>query len=433
MTDTHTIDSTEFNRPEPSAATTDRRTGRFSLRDKVMGSPLVDSAPKRRASPVVLAGLIGVAGLMIYGATQAKVGTAASNRISDADANKTAHDAVRLNVADPAGNAMFGADGEVTPTTTVPCVPAIGTKDGAAATGFPAPATNGNAVAANATNCLPDTGQYVSGTQVPAIGANGQSIQAAQSVEQTRRIAVLNAPAMALIGTAANGQGIDDTGLSAPSDQHETPRHQPTEVEGHLQSATIERVTAGTLPNRNFLITAGTQIPCILQTAMDSAQPGFVTCVVPSSVFSDNGRVILLDKGTRVLGEYQAGIQQGQNRLFVVWTRAVTPRGISVALGSPAADALGRAGLGGQVETFFWKRFGGALLLSIVGDAGQAASNRLSGASQTSSAPSSAAAAAVSGDINIRPVVRASQGTEMTIFAARDFDFSNVYSLSLRP
>src|SRR3546814_7098585 len=90
----------------------------------------------------------------------------------------------------------------------------------------------------------------------------------------------------------------------------------------------------------------------------------------------------LMEKGTRVLGEYRGDIQQGQNRLFVLWTRAVTPRGVRIDLASPGADALGRAGLAGAVDSFFWARFGGDLLLSLVDDAayiaGQAASDRKS-------------------------------------------------------
>src|SRR3546814_7186939 len=69
------------------------------------------------------------------------------------------------------------------------------------------------------------------------------------------------------------------------------------------------------LPNRNFLITAGTLIPCILQTAINSGQPGYTSCLIPRDVYSENGRVVLMEKGTRVLGEYRGGIQQGQNRL----------------------------------------------------------------------------------------------------------------------
>src|SRR3546814_6751431 len=106
------------------------------------------------------------------------------------------------------------------------------------------------------------------------------------------------------------------------------------------------------LPNRNFLITAGTLIPCILQTAINSGQPGYTSCLIPRDVYSENGRVVLMEKGTRVLGEYRGGIQQGQNRLFVLWTRAVTPQGVRIDLASPGADALGRAGLAGAVDSF---------------------------------------------------------------------------------
>src|SRR3546814_15747717 len=104
------------------------------------------------------------------------------------------------------------------------------------------------------------------------------------------------------------------------------------------------------LPNRNFLITAGTLIPCILQTAINSGQPGYTSCLIPRDVYSENGRVVLMEKGTRVLGEYRGGIQQGQNRLFVLWTRAVTPQGVRIDLASPVADAqLGRASCGARV------------------------------------------------------------------------------------
>src|SRR3546814_12517845 len=99
-----------------------------------------------------------------------------------------------------------------------------------------------------------------------------------------------------------------------------------------------------------------------------------------------------MEKGTRVLGEYSGGFSQGEHRIFVLWNRAITPAGISVNLGSPAADQLGRAGMGGRIDTFFWERFGGALLLSIVGDAGDALSNRVSGVAPTLETPNQAAA-----------------------------------------
>src|SRR3546814_1891074 len=66
------------------------------------------------------------------------------------------------------------------------------------------------------------------------------------------------------------------------------------------QSSSIGEARASMLPNRNFLITAGTLIPCILQTAINSGQPGYTSCLIPRDVYSENGRVVLMEKGTRV-------------------------------------------------------------------------------------------------------------------------------------
>src|SRR3546814_20622237 len=111
--------------------------------------------------------------------------------------------------------------------------------------------------------------------------------------------------------------------------------------------------------DRNYLVTAGAILPCTLQTAMDSTVPGYATCIIPRDVYSDNGRVVLLEKGTRVFGEYQGGLQRGQNRLFAMWTRAVTPRGVAIDLGSPASDPLGRAGVTGKIARRAAERRGG--------------------------------------------------------------------------
>lgn len=201
------------------------------------------------------------------------------------------------------------------------------------------------------------------------------------------------------------------------------------------QSSAIGESRASMLPNRNFLITAGTLIPCILETAMNSAQPGYVSCIIPRDVFSENGRVVLMEKGTKILGEYRGGLQQGQNRLFVLWTRAVTPQGVRIDLASPGSDALGRAGLAGAVDTFFWARFGGALLMSLVDDAAYIAGQRIAGANQadnTVRVPSDAAGIALQHNMQIRPVLKKNQGEEVAIFVAKDFNFADVYGLQLR-
>ncbi len=207
---------------------------------------------------------------------------------------------------------------------------------------------------------------------------------------------------------------------------------QQTGLDAAIQTSTIRRIGAGQLTDRNFLVTAGTMIPCVMQTAIDTTQVGLVSCIVSRTVLSDNGNVVLLEKGTKVLGQYQGGIQQGQARLFISWNRAVTPKGVAINLASPAADPLGRSGLDGQTETFFWKRFGGSLLLSVLGDLSAIASNAVTDADETTNVPNRAAEVALQNTINIQPILTASQGKEVTIFVANDLDFSTVYRLRLK-
>lgn len=213
---------------------------------------------------------------------------------------------------------------------------------------------------------------------------------------------------------------------AAPTDAGE-----PTALDALRRISPIDLTAATRLPDRNLLLTAGASVPCLLQTAMDSTTPGYVACVLPRDVYSDNGAVVLLERGTRVLGEYRGGLQQGRRRLFVLWTRAVTPAGVAVSLASPAADALGRAGFDGAVDTHFWDRFGGALLLSLVDDGAWAAfgEDRPGGGARL---PSDAAAAALQGSVDIPPTLRKPQGSEVTIFVARDLDFRGVYRLKAR-
>lgn len=288
----------------------------------------------------------------------------------------------------------------------------------------------------------------------PVVGPDGQIVPAMQPgaaptataptkgqnlADQARRSTLIAYGGRAPIpGSAAANGAPGDPSEAGGGDGQAAPgaRGTPNALDALRQSSAVGEARASMLPNRNYLVTAGTLIPCILQTAMNSAQPGYTSCLIPRDVYSENGRVVLMEKGTKVLGEYHGGIQQGQNRLFVLWTRAVTPQGVRIDLASPGSDALGRAGIAGSVDTFFWARFGSALLLSLVDDAAYIAGQSVSGGSNnfnnTTRTPSEGAGIALQNSINIRPVLKKNQGEEVGIFVAKDFNFADVYNLELR-
>ncbi len=271
-----------------------------------------------------------------------------------------------------------------------------------------------------------------------AMPAPPERSKADELMDSARRAPVLvfNRPPQAKASAAtAPFPGVDPEPTGSIYPNGYGPPEAPNELASKLKPTMLEGVRAARLPNRHLIVTQGTSIPCILETAMSSDVAGFISCVVERDVMSDSGQVVLMEKGTQIVGEYRGNVRRGSKRMFVLWTRAKTPTGVIVALSSPATDALGRSGFDGEIDNHFFERFGGALLLSIVNDAGQIAASRLSQANvqvnSIQNSGQSAAAIATEQSINIPPTLTKNQGELVSIFVARDLDFSSVYRLRL--
>jgi type IV secretion system protein VirB10 len=167
----------------------------------------------------------------------------------------------------------------------------------------------------------------------------------------------------------------------------------------------------------------GTLIPAVLETALNSDLPGYARAIVSRDVRGFDGAKVMIPRGSRLIGQYKSGLTTGQSRAFIVWTRLIRPDGVSVALGSPVMDEAGQTGLGGKVDRHFLHRFGGALLLSVVGVAPAVLSGGNTYVVSTGAEAQSAAAQALHSDAKIAPTIRVPLGTPIQVFVARDLAF----------
>lgn len=173
------------------------------------------------------------------------------------------------------------------------------------------------------------------------------------------------------------------------------------------------------------IVLQGTVIPAVLETALNSDLPGYTRAIVSRDVRSFDGSTVLIPRGSHLIGQYKSGLSSGETRAFIIWNRLIRPDGVSVSLASPSTDDLGQAGLAGKVDSHFAKRFGSAILLSVVNGLSGAIGNR-SGSTVvigTSSDAQGAIGQALSSDAKIPPTIKVPQGAPIQVFAARDLDF----------
>lgn len=246
---------------------------------------------------------------------------------------------------------------------------------------------------------------------------------------------------------AGNGTaGNSSPSLSPPSGATAAPAPSGTTgaglFGGQLQGSATATVSAAMLGNRSLTLPKGTAFTCALKTRVISATSGFVGCQVQRNVFSDNGRVLLIERGSHMDGEYRVtSVRPGTVRIPVLWTRIRTPNGVTVAIDSPGTGPLGEAGIDGHVDNRWGERIGAAMLLSLIDDSIQLVIDKQTDSSATdtillpssTSNTSKLAEKVLDSTINIPPLVYQHQGGIVGIYVARDVDFSTVYALRAVP
>ena len=206
-----------------------------------------------------------------------------------------------------------------------------------------------------------------------------------------------------------------------------------TRLSALLRPAVMSATRAQLLPQRRLLLAKGTFIDCTLETAIDSTLPGMTTCITATDTFSADGTVVLLPRGTQLIGQTRGEVRQGMARVFVIWTQARTPSGVVVRLDSPATDSLGRSGLTGTVDRHFWERFGAALLIStLTGVIQSRAENSVGAVVIDPAASEDVLTQALRSAQDIAPTIKVPNGQRIEVLVARDVDFRSVYELVAR-
>lgn len=290
---------------------------------------------------------------------------------------------------------------------------------------------------AQPTNALPNTAASPTPSGPPYANVPAaQPTKPAWQVALERRLAgpVSSGPAVAKDASNESSASLD-VNVREGTDESGAPASADTPLSAIFRPSATPAARARVLPNERLLLPKGAFIDCTLETAIDSTLPGMTTCITATDTFGVDGSIVLIERGSKLVGETRGEVQQGQARLFVIWDEARTPSGVVVPLASPGTDELGRSGLPGEVNRHFLQRFGAAILISIIDGAVQGAVASQSRGGTVIYNPTTSTdvvSDVLKSTVNIPPTITKAQGDRIQVLVARDLDFRSVYELKTR-
>lgn len=227
-------------------------------------------------------------------------------------------------------------------------------------------------------------------------------------------------------------QNLENAGVNSTSNK---------DFDGDTFKPTIAKINEF---NPDLLLPKGTYIGCSLDTRFVSAIQGSTSCTVSQNIYSSNGNVLLIEKGSKLFGTYKGdNANDGTSRYFVVWQEVRTPNHLRIPLNSGSSDELGGAGLEGEIDHKWMMRFGSSIMLSMVDDifnvlaykmtnknGGSNSGNQIDYTENTRDNASNIASIALEKFINIKPTVYKQHGDLVGVYVNRDVDFSKVYKIT---
>ncbi|GKS06649.1 TrbI/VirB10 family protein [Pseudomonas syringae pv. theae] len=202
-----------------------------------------------------------------------------------------------------------------------------------------------------------------------------------------------------------------------------------------LGGTTFAPAKAYLAPNRKYLVSHNTYTRCALYNEIISTHPGLVDCRLTDPLYSADGSTVIAAAGDKLTGEQTVEVGPGETSVFTTWTELETESGVRAKLDSLGAGPMGASGTEAWIDRHYMQRFGGAVMLSFIQDALQAASNTTQKSSgsggytvnNSEQNVESMANKALDSTINIPDTAHLLPGTVITVIVARDIDFSSVF------
>jgi type IV secretion system protein VirB10 len=259
----------------------------------------------------------------------------------------------------------------------------------------------------------------------------GRAERSATGTESAQTPAAI-VPAAALAAAQAAAAGLTAAPRSAPP-----PPDRPEVLPAALRP-----------PASRYEVKAGTIIPGVLLTGVNSDLPGQLIAQVRENVFdTESGQYLLIPQGARLVGLYDHQVAYGQERVLVSWKRVIFPNGSSLSLkdGMPGTDAAGAAGFNDQVNHHLVRVFGNALLLSVISAGLQLSQIPSFGQGFTGPTAGNVLGAAVGQELgqtsselirrgmNIAPTIEIRPGYAFNVMVTQDLVFPGPYDDTVRP
>ena len=204
-------------------------------------------------------------------------------------------------------------------------------------------------------------------TQAPAAPLQARPPSRLAQLQEEEYVKALSAPPM--VGAFHHGAALEVPSLAGQTGSNGLNDFTNAQI---AQSGSTSAIGSLKAPESPYLITAGSVMPAVLISGINSELPGPILAQVRENVFDTaTGRWVLIPQGSKLIGAYKTDAVYGQERVQIAWNRLIFPNASSMDIPEmPGADDAGYAGFSDQVNNHYLKTFGTAALLSVI-SAGQ--------------------------------------------------------------